>query len=75
MAFPVPGQFISEAGEALWRAGCGHGYDSVQIFMGYDSVSKQNAAIIACPICTYVIQIIIPYAAISNVLQYPIIVS
>ena len=78
-AFPVPGQFISEAGESLWRAGCGHGFDTFLIFRDYDSVTSSSAAVCVCPLCTYLIQLIEPYEdATTSVLswtQHPIIVG
>lgn len=72
--YPVPGQFIAEAGEALWRAGCGHGFDDFQVFRDYDDVTSMSAAIQCCPICTFIVAIIEPYELISDVRQYPILV-
>jgi hypothetical protein len=74
LQFPVPGQFISEAGEALWRAGCGHGFDDWQVFKDYDDSTGKSAAIQCCPICTFIVAIIEPYELIFNVMQYPILV-
>lgn len=73
-AYPVPGQWISEAGEALWRAGCGHGFDCAQIFRDYDDCTGQSAAIQCCPICTYIIRSYEPYEVIFSQ-QFPILVS
>ena len=74
LQFPVPGQFISEAGEALWRAGCGHGFDEFQVFRDYDSNTSKSAAIQTCPICTFIVAIIEPYELFRDPLQYPILV-
>jgi hypothetical protein len=76
-SFGYPGDQIKmqEPGQGLWTCGCSHWYDCVSIQMGYDNASNQNAAIIVCPICTYVINIVIPYTNIFNVVQYPIIIS
>jgi len=74
-AYPVPGQFIIEAGEALWRAGCGHGFDEFQVFRDYDDVTMKSAAIQCCPICSYIVAILEPYEVIDDVLQHPILVG
>ena len=74
LAYPVPGQYFSEAGEALWRSGCGHGWDSMQIFKDYDTVTEMSAAILCCPICTYLINVIEPYEEIENPITHWILI-
>jgi hypothetical protein len=72
--YPVPGQFFGESGQALWRAGCQHGFDDFQVFRDYDSSTSMSAAIQCCPICTFIIAIIEPYENIFSVTMYPILV-
>ncbi len=74
LQFPVPGQFFDEPGEALWRAGCQHGFDAFQVFRDYDDSTGMSAAIQTCPICTFIVAVIEPYERIFDVLQYPILV-
>ena len=74
-AYPVPGQFFAEAGESLWRSGCGHGWDAFHISRDYDPNTSSSAAVIYCPLCSYVVQILEPYDLVYSVTQYPIIVG
>jgi len=74
-AYPVPGQIFVEAGEALWRAGCGHGFDAFRIQQDYDPTTKSSCALILCPICSYLINVIEPYELVYSVTQHPIIVG
>ena len=75
LAYPVPGQFISEAGESLWRAGCGHGFDVWLVFRDYDSSTSSSVAVVCCPLCTYIMQLIEPYELWTNPVEYPILVG
>lgn len=75
LAYPTPGQFISEAGEALWRSPCGHGFDSFQVFRDFDSVTGKSVAVVCCPICTVTLHYIEPYEEWTNVNSYPILVG
>ena len=75
LAYPVPGQFFEEAGEALWRSGCGHGWDCIQVFRDYDSDTDMSVAILACPICTFIINYVEPYERVDDVIQYPILIG
>lgn len=71
--YPVPGVNMQESGSGLWPSVCGHWLDTWEIFMGYDEVSNQNAAIVACPVCSCVNRIIIPYSNIYNTVTYQIV--
>jgi hypothetical protein len=73
-AYPVPGQFFAEAGEALWRSGCGHGWDCMGVERGFDSCAGTSIAIYFCPICSYVVNIVTPYEAIYDPVAYAILI-
>lgn len=75
LQYPTPGQFISEAGEALWRGPCGHGWDTFQIWKDFDDLTGQSVAIVACPICSISLHYVEPYEAIFDVSQFPIVVG
>jgi hypothetical protein len=72
-AYPVPGQVISET-SGLWVLGCGHWENAMRIFMDYDPMTGLSAAILTCGLCTYIQNIIEPYNAIFNPVQYPILI-
>ena len=71
---PVPGQVIDEVGMSLWHFGCGHGADLPRIFKDYDTGTGLSAAVVCCPICSYIQKLIEPYTEIDNVTSYPIII-
>lgn len=73
-AYPVPGQFFGESSQALWRAGCGHGFDAFEVFRDFNVCTNQSCAIQTCPICTFIVNVISPYEAIFDVIQFPILV-
>lgn len=64
--YPVPGQFIIEAGESLWRAACGHGFDYPVVFKDFDDATGLSAAVVACPLCSLITRLIEPYNQISD---------
>jgi hypothetical protein len=74
--YPVPGQIFIEAGSALWRAGCAHGFDCVRLVKDYDPTTGKHCCLVLCPICSYIINLIEPFddAIISNAMttKYPI---
>ena len=71
--FPVAGQTWSEIG--LWVSSCGHWLDTWEIFRDINICTNQSAAIVACPVCSNIQQVITPYEAIFDVLRYPIVVG
>ena len=73
-AYPVPGQFFGESSQALWRAGCGHGFDEFLIFRDYDEGLQMSAALQCCSICTYIVREYNPFEIIFEVPQYSILV-
>lgn len=73
-SFPVPGQVINEVGMSLWIFGCGHGADEPRIFRDFDSGTGLSCAIVACPICTYIMRLIEPYETYTNPITNPIVI-
>jgi hypothetical protein len=75
LAYPVPGQFFAEVGEALWRGPCGHGWDSFHVFRDFDSATHKSVAVVCCPVCSVTLHYIEPYEEWTNVNSFPIIVG
>lgn len=73
-SYPLIGPPFAEAGQALWISPCGHGFDTVQIFRDYDSNTSQSAAVVCCPICSFLIELLEPYSLLQNYLQVPIVI-
>lgn len=71
--YPVPGQTWFEGG-MLWSFGCGHWADFPVIFKDYDSNTSMSAAVICCPLCSYLNRLIEPYEEISNPLTNLIVI-
>ena len=69
-----PGTFFSES-SGLWFAGCGHNFDDFWVFRDYDDITSSSVAIVACPLCSFIIQLIEPYEKWTDVNQFPIIVG
>lgn len=65
-AYPVVGQIWAE-NSGLWVAGCGHWFDCVRVFHDYDNMLESSAAVICCPLCSFLIRLIEPYDQIYNV--------
>lgn len=74
-SYPVPGQFLMPSAQAIWHPGCGHGCDEWQIFRDFDSDTDMSVAVVTCPICSYVVQLIEPYEEIENYFRFPIIIG
>lgn len=78
-----PQQYDSAAGEfepplipyGMYRLGCGHASNILAIFKEYDSDTGEQVALICCPVCTFLQQIISPYATYQNYIDVPIVVA
>jgi hypothetical protein len=73
-AYPVPGQWYGPSGQALWLSGCGHGYDTIQVFRDWDATCQISAALLCCPDCSYINAVIEPYEEIYNYISMPILI-
>lgn len=79
--YPQP--YDSAAGEfepplipqGMYSFQCGHIFNLPAIFEEYDPDTDEQAAIICCPVCTLVQQIIEPYEEYLNYIQNPIVVA
>ena len=69
-----PQQSLGEK-SAPYSFGCGHFFNLPAIWEQYDPATKQQAAIIACPICGYVQRIIEPYSEFLNYIQTPLVIA
>jgi len=72
----APGQFetpLTPSGQYI--PGCGHAQNALRVWEEYDPESGEQAAIICCGVCTFVIEIIIPYSLYLNYLQNPIVIA
>ena len=76
-SFGYPGDqlLMQEKGQGLWVSGCQHWLDTWQIWKDINVCTNQNVAILTCPICSFIQQIITPYEAAFNVIEYPILVG
>jgi hypothetical protein len=72
-AYPVGGQLFAE-NSGLWFFGCQHSVMLPMIFRDYDSVTLMSAAMICCPICTYLQRVQEPYESIDDPMRYPIVI-
>lgn len=71
--YPVPGTpFIEETG--IYFSGCGHSVDYAKIFMDHDNMLDISAAVVCCPMCSYIQYLISPYESIYDPLQNPLII-
>jgi hypothetical protein len=73
--YPANQLLMQEPGQGLWVSSCGHWLDAWQIFRDYDTVAEQSVAIIACPICSNIQQVLSPFESIYDAIQHPIIVG
>jgi hypothetical protein len=79
--FPQPydsaaGQFeppLISIGQYLW--GCGHITNLPWIFKAYDDDSEEEAALICCPVCSYIQMILEPYERYLNYIDTPIVIA
>lgn len=72
-AYPVPGQVWME-NSGLWNSPCGHWFNAPRIQMDHDDMLGQSAALVLCPLCSYIIRIIEPFSAIDDVISNPVII-
>jgi hypothetical protein len=74
--FGYPGNQIlmQEPGQGLWTSGCGHWWDCIQVFRDYDSDAQQSAAVLCCPLCSFLIRVVEPYELIEDPIQYMILI-
>lgn len=78
-----PQQTDSAAGEfeppmtptGMYVPGCGHPCNCLAVFKQYDIITAEDVAIICCPACTYIQQIINPYRNYENYIKTPIFVG
>jgi hypothetical protein len=54
---------------------CLHTFNCPRVFKQFDPLTGQDAAIICCPVCGLIQDIIIPYDSFLNYIQNPILVS
>lgn len=72
----APGQFetpLTPSGQYI--PPCGHAQNALRVWQEYDPESGEQAAIVCCNVCTFVIQIIIPYSDFDNYIQNPILIA
>lgn len=55
--------------------GCGHPSNTAEIFEVYDPYGEQDVALICCPLCSYIQEIMEPYTDYSNYEITPIVVG
>ena len=55
--------------------GCGHASNILRIWEVYDSDTNQQAALICCPVCTFIVRIIEPYSAFDDYIVCPIVIA
>lgn len=51
---------------------CGHFVDEPMIYRDYDYVTKSSAAMVCCPMCSILADVVEPYEAWLNVITNPI---
>jgi len=51
---------------ALYSLGCGHWVNTLEVFEEYDPDTGIQVALLCCPACSYIQQIISPYENYSN---------
>lgn len=75
-SFGYPGNQIlmQEKGQGLWTSGCQHWWNCMRVARDYNYCTQQSIAVYLCPVCTYVINIVTPYEAIEDPIQFPILI-
>lgn len=68
--FQVPMTYPS-----LYVAGCGHAFNCYAIYEAYDPYGEEQVALVCCPACGYIQEIISPYSDYSNWEITPIVVA
>lgn len=71
--YPVVGQVWAE-NSGLWNSPCGHWFNCPLIMMAHDDMLESSAALVLCPLCSYLIRIIEPFNAIDDVIANPIVI-
>lgn len=70
MGFPqVPMSYPS-----LYVAGCGHQFNEFEIFEAYQESLGEQVALICCPICSYIQQIML-YTEYQSYIDTPLVVA
>lgn len=60
---------------ALYVFGCLHPLNCAEIFEVYDPYIQEQVALVCCPMCSFIQQIITPYENYSNYEDTPIVVG
>jgi hypothetical protein len=60
---------------SLYVFGCGHPLNCPEIFEVYDPYGEQDVALVCCPMCSFIQQVIEPYADYTNYEDTPIVVA
>jgi hypothetical protein len=64
---------LISVGMYVW--GCGHITNLPWIFKAYDDVNNEEAALVCCPVCSFIQYIIEPYSEYLNYIQNPIVIA
>lgn len=56
----------------MYDFGCGHPMNCPAVFKVWDDDTQTEVALICCPACTYIQQIISPYSAYLDYIENPI---
>ena len=59
----------------MYVFGCGHVFNLPWIFEAYDDDTGEQAAVVCCPVCSYVQQIIEPYERYLDYIDTPIVTA
>jgi hypothetical protein len=60
---------------SLYVFPCGHPLNVPEIFEVYEPSSDDQVALVCCPMCSYIAQIISPYADFQSYMDTPIIIA
>ena len=60
---------------ALYSFGCGHWFNCPEIFEIWYPYNEVQAALVSCPICSFVQQVIEPYENYQSYIDTPIVVA
>lgn len=73
LAYPVVGQVWAE-NSGLWSVGCGHWVNLPEVIRAFDNESGESAALICCPMCSFIQSIIEPYQDALDATLNPILI-
>ena len=73
--FPIIGLTINESAYAWWPIGCMHAIAAYDIVHEWDYETNMDCALICCPSCRYVQNVIEPFSAWLDPIQHAIIVG